>query len=68
MKLLINVEAQNEDRPGYDISLRANSIERYAIYQEILTGSNPDDPGYYILNAIIINISGRHDTGSSGNE
>jgi chorismate mutase len=113
VKLLINVEAQNEDKPGYDISLRAlfyccrmisaqqgvefstdaddpvkygnikkvysiwictetaqkraNSIERYAINRQMLAGSNTDKPRYDILNAIIINISGRHDTGKTKN-
>jgi hypothetical protein len=114
VKLLINVEAQNEDKPGYDISLRAlfyccrmisaqqgvefstdtddpvkygnikkvysiwictdtaqkraNSIERYAIGRDMLVGNNADDPRYDILNAIIINISGRHDTENTDNE
>ena len=107
VKLLINVEAQNEDKPGYDISLRAlfyccrmisaqqgvefstdaddsvkygnikkvysiwictdtaqkraNSIEKYAINRSLLVGNNPDEPRYDIMNAIIINISGKHD-------
>ena len=114
IKLIINVEAQNEDKPGYDISLRAlfyccrmiseqqgvefttdaddpvkygnikkvysiwlctetaqkraNSIERYSINREIIVGSNPDSPRYDIMNAIIINISEKHDTGGTDNQ
>ncbi len=114
VKLLINVEAQNEDKPGYDISLRAlfyccrmisaqqgvefstdaddpvkygnikkvysiwictetaqkraNSIEKYAVNRSMLAGSNTDHPRYDILNAVIINISGRHDTDNTDNE
>jgi hypothetical protein len=34
----------------------------------MLVGSNPDNPRYDIMNAIIINISGRHDTGNTDNE
>ena len=33
----------------------------------MLAGSNTDKPRYDILNAIIINISGRHDTGKTKN-
>ena len=114
VKLLINVEAQNEDKPGYDIPLRAlfyccrmisaqqgvefstdtddpvkygnikkvysiwictevaqkraNCIEKYSIDRSMLVGSNSDDPRYDIMNAIIINISGKHDTENSENE
>ena len=114
LKLLINVEGQNEDKPGYDISLRAlfyccrmisaqqgvefttdsddpvkygnikkvysiwictetaqkraNSIERYSLQRSFLYGRNDDTPRYDILNAVIINISKRHDTEGSGNE
>ncbi len=114
VKLLINVEAQNEDKPGYDISLRAlfyccrmisaqqgvefttdsddsikygnikkvysiwictdtaqkraNSIEKYSINREFLVGTNLDTPRYDILNAIVINISGKHDTSGTDNE
>ena len=114
IKLIINVEAQNEDKPGYDISLRAlfyccrmisaqqgvefttdadapvkygnikkvysiwlctetaqkraNTIEKYGINREFLVGSNTDDPRYDIMNAILINISGKHDTGDTDNE
>ena len=114
IKLLINVEAQNEDKPGYDISLRAlfyccrmisaqqdvefttdkddpvqygnikkvysiwvcteaaqiraNSIEKYDIRRSFLYGYNPDTPRYDILEAILINISKKRDTGDSDNE
>ena len=114
LKLLINVEGQNEDKPGYDISLRAlfyccrmisaqqgvefttdrddpvkygnikkvysiwictetaqkraNSIERYSLQRSFLYGRNDDTPRYDILNAVIINISKRHDTEGAGNE
>ena len=114
VKLLINVEAQNEDKPGYDIPLRAlfyccrmvsaqqgvefgtdaddpvkygnikkvysiwictdtaqkraNSIEKYAVNRSILVGNNSDDPRYDIMNAIIINISGKHNTEDTEND
>ena len=114
VKLLINVEAQNEDKPGYDISLRAlfyccrmissqqgvefstdaddpvkygnikkvysiwictetaqkraNSIEKYALNRTMLAGENTDMPRYDIMNAIIINISARHNTADADNE
>ncbi len=114
IKLIINVEAQNEDKPGYDISLRAlfyccrmisaqqgvefttdaddpvkygnikkvysiwictetaqkraNTIEKYGINREFLIGRNTDDPRYDIMNAILINISGKHDTADTDNE
>jgi hypothetical protein len=114
IKLLINVEAQNGDKPGYDISLRAlfyccrmisaqqdvefttdkddpvqygnikkvysiwvcteaaqiraNSIEKYDIRRSFLYGYNPDTPRYDILEAILINISKKRDTGDSDNE
>ena len=114
IKLLVNVEAQNDDKPGYDISLRAlfyccrmisaqqgvefttdsddpvkygnikkvysiwictetaqkraNTIEKYGISREFLLGSNTDEPRYDILNAILINISEKHDTGDTDNE
>ena len=114
IKLLINIEAQNEDKPGYDIPLRAlfyccrmisaqqgvefttdrddpvkygnikkvysiwlcteatqiraNSIEKYEISRDFLVGSNSDNPRYDILTAIIINISGKHDTAGTGSE
>lgn len=113
VKLLVNVEAQNEDKPGYDIPLRAlfyccrmisaqqgvefgtdaddpvkygnikkvysiwictetaqkraNSIEKYAIDRSLLVGNNTDEPRYDIMNAIIINISGKHDVANSTN-
>ena len=114
LKLLINVEGQNEDKPGYDISLRAlfyccrmisaqqgvefttdsddpvkygnikkvysiwictetaqkraNSIEKYSMQRSFLYGENPDTPRYDIMNAVIINISKKHDTGDAKNE
>ena len=114
VKILVNVEAQNDDRPGYDISLRAlfyccrmisaqqgvefstdaddpvkygnikkvysiwicmgtaqkraNSIEKYALSRSMLAGSNDDNPRYDIMNAIIINISGRHDASGTDNK
>lgn len=114
LKLLVNVEGQNEDKPGYDISLRslfyccrmisaqqgvefttdsddpvkygnikkvysiwictetaqkrANSIEKYSLQRSFLYGENPDMPRYDIMNAVIINISKKHDTGDAKNE
>lgn len=114
IKLLINVEAQNEDKPGYDLPLRAlfyccrmisaqqdvefttnkddpvkygnikkvysiwvcteaaqiraNSIEKYDISRKFLYGYNPDTPRYDILEAVLINISEKRDTGDSDNE
>jgi hypothetical protein len=114
IKLIINIESQNEDNPGYDIPLRAlfccarmissqqgreftthmddpikygnikkvysiwictetsqkraNSIEKYDIRREFLLGYNDDNPRYDILNAILINISEKHDTGDTDNE
>ncbi len=114
IKLIINVEAQNEDKPGYDIPLRAlfyccmmisaqqgvefttdsddpvkygnikkvysiwlctetaqkraNSIEKYIINRSFLVGHNSDYPRYDILNAIIINISAKHETENTDNE
>ncbi len=114
VKLLINVESQNEDKPGYDIPLRAlfyccrmisaqqgvefttdaddpvkygnikkvysiwvctdaaqkraNSIESYALNRELLVGSNTDNPRYDIMNAVIIYLSGKHDTENTDNE
>ena len=114
IKLLINVEAQNEDKPGYDLPLRAlfyccrmisaqqdvefttnkddpvkygnikkvysiwvcteaaqiraNSIEKYDISRKFLYGYNPDTPRYDILEAVLINISEKRDTGDSENE
>ncbi len=114
IKLLVNVEAQNDDKPGYDIPLRAlfyccrmisaqqgiefttdrddpvkfgnikkvysiwlctetaqcraNSIEKYGISKDFLVGSNSDNPRYEILTAIIINISGKHDTDGTSSE
>lgn len=47
---------------------RANSIEKYEIGRSFLVGSNTDTPRYDILNAILINISGKHDTGGTDNE
>ena len=114
IKLLVNIEAQNDDKPGYDIPLRAlfyccrmisaqqgvefttdkddsvkygnikkvysiwictetaqkraNSIEKYEIKRDFLVGTNTDDPRYDILSAIIINISGKHDTDGMDNK
>ena len=114
VKLLVNVEAQNDDKPGYDIPLRAlfyccrmisaqqgvefstdkddpvkygnikkvysiwictdtaqkraNTIEKYAISRSMLEGHNTDEPRYDIMTAIVINISGKHDTGNTENE
>ena len=114
IKLIVNIESQNEDKPGYDISLRAlfycarmissqqgkeftthaddpvkygnikkvysiwictetaqkraNSIEKYDIRREFLVGSNDDNPRYDIMNAILINISEKHDTAGVENE
>ena len=114
IKLIMNVEAQNDDKPGYDISLRAlfyccrmisaqqgvefttdtddpvkygnikkvysiwlctetaqkraNTIEKYGINREFIVGSNSDKPRYDIMNAVLINISGKHDTGNTDNE
>ena len=114
IKLLINIEAQNEDKPGYDIPLRAlfyccrmisaqqgiefttdaddpvkygnikkvysiwictdtaqkraNSIEQYSIDKKFLVGMNNDNPRYDILNAVIINISSKHDTEGTDSE
>ncbi len=114
IKILVNLEAQNDDTPGYDIVLRslfyccrmvsaqqgvefttdaddpvkygnikkvysiwictetaqkrANTIEKYGIQREFLLGSNTDEPRYDILNAIMINISAKHDTGNTDNE
>ena len=111
LKILIDVEAQNEDKPGYDIPLRAlfyccrmvssqlgiefstdaddpvkygnikkvysiwictetaqkraNSIESYEIKRDFLLGYNDDLPRYDILNAMIVNISEKRDTGGS---
>ncbi|MBO4782780.1 MAG: hypothetical protein J5522_10315 [Lachnospiraceae bacterium] len=113
IKLIMNVESQNEDKPGYDISLRAlfycarmisaqqgkefsthaddpvkygnikkvysiwictetaqkraNSIEKYDIRREFMVGSNDDNPRYDIMNAILINISEKHDTAGTNN-
>ena len=47
---------------------RANSIEKYSINREFLVGTNLDTPRYDILNAIVINISGKHDTSGTDNE
>ena len=114
IKLLLNLEAQNDDKPGYDIPLRAlfyccrmisaqqdvefstgsddpvkygnikkvysiwlcteaarkraNSIEKYDLRRTFLCGSNPDEPRYDILNAIIIYLSRDHDIGGTDNE
>lgn len=114
IKLLVNVEAQNDEKPGYDIPLRAlfyccrmisaqqgvefttnsddsvkygnikkvysiwlctetaqsraNSIEKYDIRRDFLVGTNTDNPRYDILTAVIINISGKHDTEGTQNE
>ena len=114
IKLIVNVESQNEDKPGYDIPLRAlfycarmissqqgrefsthaddsvkygnikkvysiwicteaaqkraNSIEKYDIRRGFLVGKNEDNPRYDILNAVLINISEKHDTGGTDNE
>ncbi|SFG25606.1 hypothetical protein [Oribacterium sp. WCC10] len=114
IKLIINLEVQNEDKPGYDLPLRAlfyccrmisaqqgvefttgsddpvkygnikkvysiwlcteaaqtraNSIEIYDINRNFLFGSNTDNPRYDILNAIIIYISGKHDSENTENE
>ncbi len=114
IKLLVNVEAQNDEKPGYDIPLRAlfyccrmisaqqgvefttdrddpvkygnikkvysiwlctetaqcraNSIEKYEINKDFLVGTNADNPRYDILTAIIINISGKHETEGTQNE
>ena len=114
IKLIVNVESQNEDKPGYDIPLRAlfycarmissqqgrefsthaddpikygnikkvysiwictetaqkraNSIEKYDIRRSFLVGNNDDNPRYDILNAVLINISEKHDTGGTDNE
>ena len=48
--------------------IRANSIEKYEISRDFLVGSNSDNPRYDILTAIIINISGKHDTAGTGSE
>ena len=114
IKILLDVEAQNEDKPGYDIPLRAlyyccrmvsaqlgteftthtddpvkygnikkvysificteaaavreNTIEKYEISRDFIVGSNADRPRYDILNAIIINISGKHNKDGVTNE
>ena len=114
VKILINVEAQNEEKPGYDISLRAlfytcrmiseqlgteftthaddpvkygnikkvysiwictetagvreNTIEKYEINRDFLYGTNSDNPRYDIINAIIINISKKHNKVGVDNE
>lgn len=114
IKLIVNIESQNEDKPGYDIPLRAlfycarmissqqgkeftthaddpikygnikkvysiwictetaqkraNSIEKYDISRKFLVGSNDDNPRYDIMNAILINISEKHDTAGIENE
>ena len=114
IKLIVNIESQNEDKPGYDIPLRAlfycarmissqqgkeftthaddpvkygnikkvysiwicteaaqkraNSIEKYDIRREFMVGSNDDNPRYDIMNAILINISEKHDTGGTNNK
>ena len=114
IKLIVNVESQNEDKPGYDIPLRAlfycarmissqqgrefsthaddpvkygnikkvysiwictetaqkraNSIEKYDIRRSFLVGNNDDNPRYDILNAVLINISEKHDTGEVEND
>ncbi|MBR4779804.1 MAG: hypothetical protein IK014_00425 [Lachnospiraceae bacterium] len=114
IKLIVNIESQNEDKPGYDIPLRAlfycarmissqqgkeftthaddpvkygnikkvysiwictetaqkraNSIEKYDIRREFLVGNNDDNPRYDIMNAILINISEKHDTAGTDNE
>lgn len=47
---------------------RANSIEKYAVKREFLVGSNTDEPRYDIMNAIVINISGKHDVENTDNE
>ncbi len=110
----MNVEAQNDEKPGYDIPLRAlfyccrmisaqqgvefttdsddpvkygnikkvysiwlctetaqcraNSIEKYDIGRDFLVGTNTDKPRYDILTAIVINISGKHETDRTENE
>lgn len=114
IKLIINIESQNEENPGYDIQLRAlfycarmissqqgreftthkddpvkygnikkvysiwictetsqkraNSIEKYDIRRDFLVGHNDDSPRYDILNAILINISEKHDIADTDNE
>ena len=113
VKLLINIESQNEDKPGYDIPLRAlfyccrmisaqqgvefttdaddpvkygnikkvysiwlctdaaqkraNSIESYAIKRDLIVGSNTDEPRYDIMNAVIVYLSGKHNTEDTEN-
>ena len=47
---------------------RANSIVKYEINRSMLVGSNTDNPRYDIMNAIIINISGKQDSINSDNE
>ena len=47
---------------------RANSIEKYDISRKFLVGSNDDNPRYDIMNAILINISEKHDTAGIENE
>lgn len=47
---------------------RANSIEKYDISRDFLVGTNNDNPRYDIMTAIIINISGKHETGGTQNE
>ena len=114
IKIYLNLEFMNDDKPGYDISLRAlfyccrmismqegveftlhtddpekygnikkvysiwvcteaaqkraNSIEKYDINRSFLFGENDDSPRYDIINAVIINISKRHDTAGTDNE
>ena len=37
------------------------------INREFLVGTNTDEPRYDIMNAILINISGKHDTDGTDN-
>lgn len=113
-KILIDVEAQKDEDPGYDIPIRglyyccrmissqlmteftvatndskkydnikkvysiwictetsqkrANSIEKYGITREMLSGKNSDSPRYDLLSTIIINLSKYHDYGKTDNE
>ena len=49
IKLLINVEAQNEDKPGYDISLRAlfYCCRMISAQQDVEFTTDKDDPVQY---------------------
>ena len=47
---------------------RANSIEKYDMRRDFLVGHNDDSPRYDILNAILINISEKHDIADTDNE